>query len=208
MMTKKGEIRMSEKRKYWTEKEDQTIIDTIALYHEAGEPYTQAFDELTKFLPNRTRDAIALRWNFLSKDHPELAKRTKQNRSGFVSNAIAIKSNKTQRPIKKQPDEVDLMEVDQIINFMNTVKSAVGENLQIQKENENLRERIRQLNEKLKEKEDAYIELENKYREIMLLMKAFQDVLSKGEKEEETTYSINGVKLKMEKNGNLVKVNT
>jgi RsfA family transcription factor len=103
-------------------------------------------------------------------------------------------------------DFVDVQETKHLTNFLDNVTGMIEERTALKEENISLRQQNQRLNSRLKEKEDEFEKIEAKYRDVMILISRVQNLMGEQSATSESLNQLHNLKLKMERNGNLIRV--
>jgi RsfA family transcription factor len=134
----------------------------------------------------------------------------------IIIGRLALSDKEEQAPVSKkliieEPEEVkvdpvDIQETQHLTNFLDNITGMIEERAALREENISLRQQNQRLNSRLKEKEDEYEKLEAKYRDVIIMISRVQELMGEQSATTESLDELHSLKLKMERNGNLVRV--
>lgn len=220
----------------WTEENDLLLAETVLRHVREGSTQLNAFEEVGDKL-NRTSAACGFRWNAVVRHRYEqalqLAKKQRKQRQRLLGKENGGKKKLLYTPPTPSIEELGLsigetinhtdeqreialstttqengnINLDQVIMYLQTIKSSTIHIELLKSENERLKREIDELKKQNKELENKVKELEENsetykedYETLMKIMNRARKLVLFEEEERPTT------KFKMDRNGNLEKM--
>lgn len=220
----------------WTEENDLLLAETVLRHVREGSTQLNAFEEVGDKL-NRTSAACGFRWNAVVRHRYEqalqLAKKQRKQRQRLLGKENGGKKKLLYTPPTPSIEELGLsigetinhtdeqreialstttqengnINLDQVIMYLQTIKSSTIHVELLKSENERLKREIDELKKQNKELENKVKELEENsetykedYETLMKIMNRARKLVLFEEEERPTT------KFKMDRNGNLEKM--
>ncbi|EZP75362.1 RsfA family transcription factor [Parageobacillus genomosp. 1] len=217
---------MKQRQDAWTEEDDLLLAETVLRHVREGSTQLNAFEEVGDKL-NRTAAACGFRWNAVVRRRYEqalqLAKRQRKERQRLLGKqqggkkkllynppvpSLAEIGEITQLPAVVSPaSESASITLDQVISFLQTLKTTYRQHEAITKENERLRKENEEMRAKNKELEKKIAKLEENSSTIQEDYETLVRIINRARKlvlqEEEERQAL---KFRMDQNGNLEKI--
>jgi prespore-specific regulator len=224
---KKGELRtMKQRQDAWTEEDDLLLAETVLRHVREGSTQLNAFEEVGDKL-NRTAAACGFRWNAVVRRHYEqalqLAKRQRKERQRLLGKqqggkkkllynppvpSLAEIGEIAQLPAVVSPaSEPASITLDQVITFLQTLKTThrkheaiTKENERLRKENEEMRAKNKELEKKIAKLEENSSTIQEDYETLVRIINRARKLVLQEEEERQA------LKFRMDQNGNLEKI--
>ncbi|MBD8070059.1 RsfA family transcriptional regulator [Bacillus sp. PS06] len=226
---------MKERQDAWTEENDLLLAETVLRHVREGSTQLNAFDEVGDVL-NRTSAACGFRWNAVVRHNYEkalqLAKKQRKQRQRALGQHQPVKKKllytppvptieSLEAPVEfstiETPSAVtpkvtapvtnEMVTIEHVISYLESMKNRTGSVSGLQKENERLKMENRELKDVNKELEAKVAKLEQQSQNIQEDYETLMKIMNRARKlvlfEEEERPS---TKFKMDRNGNLEKV--
>jgi prespore-specific regulator len=217
---------MKQRQDAWTEEDDLLLAETVLRHVREGSTQLNAFEEVGDKL-NRTAAACGFRWNAVVRRRYEqalqLAKRQRKERQRLLGKqqggkkkllynppvpSLAEIGEITQLPaVVSSASESTSITLDQVISFLQTLKTTYRQHEAITKENERLRKENEEMRAKNKELEKKIAKLEENSSTIQEDYETLVRIINRARKlvlqEEEERQAL---KFRMDQNGNLEKI--
>ncbi|RLQ95844.1 RsfA family transcriptional regulator [Falsibacillus albus] len=194
----------------WSQDEDLLLAEVILKHIREGSTQLHAFEEVGKRL-SRTPAACGFRWNsYVRKQYRsgiELAKKYRKESKRKKSSTTESPSPQSAKDIViQEKTELNLKDfftyVEQLEADREDVHKFKQENDELICEISNLKAQLNELDLNYKSQLEKYHELEEDYRSLLGIMEKARKMMVLEESEKQKS-----VKFKMDKNGNLQRVN-
>ncbi|BDG45325.1 RsfA family transcriptional regulator [Parageobacillus sp. VR-IP] len=216
---------MKQRQDAWTEEEDLLLAETVLRHVREGSTQLNAFEEVGDKL-NRTSAACGFRWNAVVRRRYEqalqLAKRQRKERQRLLGQqggkkkllynppvpSLAEIGEITQLPaVVSSASESSSITLDQVISFLQTLKTAhrrhevlTKENERLRKENEEMRAKNKELEKKIAKLEENSSTIQEDYETLVRIINRARKLVLQEEEERQA------LKFRMDQNGNLEKI--
>lgn len=217
---------MKQRQDAWTEEDDLLLAETVLRHVREGSTQLNAFEEVGDKL-NRTSAACGFRWNAVVRRRYEqalqLAKRQRKERQRLLGKQQGGKKKLLYNPpapslaeigeIAQLPAVVpsasgsSSITLDQVISFLQTLKTAhrrhevlTKENERLRKENEEMRTKNKELEKKIAKLEENSSTIQEDYETLVRIINRARKLVLQEEEERQA------LKFRMDQNGNLEKI--
>ncbi|BDG37759.1 RsfA family transcriptional regulator [Saccharococcus caldoxylosilyticus] len=216
---------MKQRQDAWTEEEDLLLAETVLRHVREGSTQLNAFEEVGDKL-NRTSAACGFRWNAVVRRRYEqalqLAKRQRKERQRLLGQqggkkkllynppvpSLSEIGEITQLPaVVSSASESSSITLDQVISFLQTLKTAhrrhevlTKENERLRKENEEMRAKNKELEKKIAKLEENSSTIQEDYETLVRIINRARKLVLQEEEERQA------LKFRMDQNGNLEKI--
>lgn len=217
---------MKQRQDAWTEEDDLLLAETVLRHVREGSTQLNAFEEVGDKL-NRTSAACGFRWNAVVRRRYEqalqLAKRQRKERQRLLGKQQGGKKKLLYNPpapslaeigeIAQLPAVVpsasgsSSITLDQVIPFLQTLKTAhrrhevlTKENERLRKENEEMRTKNKELEKKIAKLEENSSTIQEDYETLVRIINRARKLVLQEEEERQA------LKFRMDQNGNLEKI--
>jgi prespore-specific regulator len=216
---------MKQRQDAWSEEDDLLLAETVLRHVREGSTQLNAFEEVGDKL-NRTSAACGFRWNAVVRQRYEqalqLAKKQRKQRQRALGKHQPVRKKLLYTPpvpsleeleatgiLQPSVDNVEgnVISIDHVISFLQTLKAMNTNHEALQKENERLKKENAEIiakNEELEKKiaklEENSSTIQEDYETLMKIMNRARKMVLLEEEERPAT------KFKMDRNGNLEKM--
>lgn len=218
---------MTKKRQdAWTEEEDLLLAETVLRHVREGSTQLNAFEEVGDKL-NRTSAACGFRWNAVVRQQYEeslqMAKKFRKQRQRALGNKHALRKRPLytppvpsleelgMEPLEVQTNEYEHVEtshltLDHVIAFLHSLKqSYIGQETALV-ENKQLKLELEQLQQQYKQLEQQFTKLQKENEELRGDYETMARIINRARQIEISEDEFKAPIFKMDRNGNLEKI--
>lgn len=215
---------MKERQDAWIEEDDLLLAEVVLRHVREGSTQLNAFDEVGDKL-NRTSAACGFRWNAVVRHNYgqalQLAKKQRKQRQRALGQSGPVKKKLLYTPPVSSLEDISMsitdipknhtspvsLTIDQVINYLQTIKQSGHssdalnkENIRLKMENTELNNKNTELMNKIENLEKSANTIQEDYETLMKIMNRARKLVLFEEEERPAT------KFKMDRNGNLEKI--